>query len=74
MSKVSMAVAGLLVLGAASPNAAFAAINSSNAAITRGQAIDECRAEVEPSSDNHHTRLARIACVQRLLHTDQSAR
>ena len=72
MTKTSMALVGMLVLAAAAPSAAFATVTSNHSAMTQGQAIDECRAQTDPTTDNHHTRPARIACVQRLLHANQS--
>ena len=71
MTKVSIALAGLLFLAAATPDVAFAAIGASQAAIARGQAIDECRAQTEPTMNDHHARPARDACVQRLMHANQ---
>jgi hypothetical protein len=71
MNRISFVLAGLLLVAAASSDTAFAAITASRAAITQGEAINECRQLVNPTSDNHHTRPARIACVQRMLHTGQ---
>ncbi|HWG05297.1 MAG TPA: hypothetical protein VG271_09825 [Beijerinckiaceae bacterium] len=73
MHRISFVLAGLLVVAAASSDTAFAAITASRAAITQGEAINECRQLTDPTSDNHHARPARIACVQRMLHADQKS-
>jgi len=67
MTKLSVALAVLLVLGSAMSNVAFAATNGSQSAVPRGQAVNECRANENPSGNDHHARLAVDACVQRLM-------
>ncbi|HWG05998.1 MAG TPA: hypothetical protein VG271_13375 [Beijerinckiaceae bacterium] len=71
MSKTSAVLAGLLMLSAIAPNAAFAAVTGGRAAMTQGQVVDQCRAMEEPSTDNHHAGPAIQACVDRLEHVNQ---
>jgi len=66
MTKISAVLTGLLVLGAIAPNAAFAAMSSSRAAVSQGEAVNQCRSMEDQSMNNHHASPAIQACVQRL--------
>jgi hypothetical protein len=68
MSKIYLVFATAAVLASFSSNVAFAA-DSSQTAYAQGQAINLCRTEEQPggSLNDHHDRLQRRACVQRIL-------
>jgi hypothetical protein len=70
MTKISVALATVLVLASASSNVAFAAIPNTQAAVTQGQAINECRAE---GFQGKHGHIAREACVARLTNGQSTA-
>jgi hypothetical protein len=74
MTKISVALASVLVLAAASSSVAFAAIGSSRTALTQGEAINQCRMQEQPDQNmrEHHAHLARQACVERLTNASQS--
>jgi hypothetical protein len=74
MTKISAVFATVLILAAASSNVAFAAMPNTSAAITQGEAINDCRAQEQPDLNmrQHHEHLATDACVARLTHVNQS--
>lgn len=65
MTKISVALAAVLVLASAASSVSFAA--TSQAAMTQGRAVDECKAKFDPVANAHHTGDAVAACVTRLL-------
>jgi hypothetical protein len=69
MTKISVALASMLVVASASSNVAFAAIAGNRAVVSQGEAINECRAQGFQGENGH---IAREACVQRLTNASQS--
>jgi hypothetical protein len=71
VTKISLALASLLVLASAASDVAFAAMPHAEV-VTQGEAYDECRAQQDPAMNDHHAYPAIEACVQRLTHVNQS--
>jgi hypothetical protein len=69
MTKISLAIAALVLASAAS-TAAFAAMPNTRPAITQGEAYNRCEAEFAPNDRHSYPEVE--ACVQRLTHVNQS--